>query len=85
MLSSVLKSPRAIRVNIQIIRVFTKLREILSSNKSLTDKLDSMEKKYDKHIYNIFAVIKELKEWQGRREYFEIRPKEKLGFRKPGE
>ncbi len=80
MLSSVLNSPRAIQVNIQIIRIFTKLREIFASNKNLTDKLDNMERKYDKHIYNIFAVIKELKEWQGKREYVESKPKGPLGF-----
>jgi phage regulator Rha-like protein len=60
MLSSVLKSPRAIQVNIQIIRTFGKLREILSENKKLAEKVEKMERKYDKHIYDIFKVINHL-------------------------
>jgi phage regulator Rha-like protein len=44
MLSSVLNSERAIQVNIQIVRTFTKLREMLTSNKSLKDKIEGMEK-----------------------------------------
>lgn len=81
MLSSILTSDRAVQTNIQIIRTFTKLREILATNKNLTDKLDTLERTYDKHIYNIFAVIRELKKWQDSREHFEAEPKEKIGFR----
>ncbi len=58
MLSSVLKSNRAIDVNIQIIRTFTKLREILSENKKLAEKLENLEKKYDSKIAEIFKAIK---------------------------
>ena len=47
MLSSVLNSPRAILVNIAIMRAFVKLREILASHQDLAKKLDSMERKYD--------------------------------------
>jgi len=54
MLSSVLKSERAIDVNIQIMRTFTKLREMLSSNHLLRKKLEELEKKYDSH----FKVIR---------------------------
>jgi len=74
MLSSVLNSERAIQVNIQIIRTFTKLREILSQNKKLSEKIERMERKYDKHISHIFKILRNLvKE--------EEKPKEPFGFR----
>lgn len=60
MLSSVLNSRTAIDVNIQIIRTFTKLREILSDNKKLSEKIEKMERKYDTQITKIFDVIKSL-------------------------
>ncbi len=74
MLSSVLNSDRAIQVNIQIIRTFTRLREILSQNKALANKIEKMERKYDKHISHIFKLIKKLTAE-------EERPKEPIGFR----
>ena len=45
MLSSVLNSDRAIQMNIQIIRTFTQLRELLSTHKELREKIENMEKK----------------------------------------
>lgn len=57
MLSSVLNSDRAIRVNIQIIRTFTKIRELLASNESLQRTIMEMEKKYDTKIKKIFDVL----------------------------
>ena len=60
MLSSVLNSKRAIQVNIQIIRTFTQLRELLATNKDLREKIENMEKKYDKHLREIFEAIKHL-------------------------
>jgi len=57
MLSSVLNSDRAIMVNIQIMRTFTKLREMLSTHKDLQAKVEKMEKKYDKKFKVIFEVI----------------------------
>ena len=47
MLSSVLNSERAIKVNIQIMRTFTRLREMLMTHKDLKEKIEAMEKKYD--------------------------------------
>ncbi len=58
MLSSVLNSDRAIQVNIQIIRTFTKLRELLATNKRLREKVENMERKYDKKLKDIFEVLK---------------------------
>ncbi len=63
MLSSVLNSKQAIAVNIQIIRVFTKMREIISSNKEILLKLEQLEQRMGDHgddIEEIFAVLKDL-------------------------
>jgi hypothetical protein len=60
MLSSVLKSDKAIEVNIQIMRTFTKLRELMLTHKDLHQRIDALEKKYDKKFRNIFEVIKQL-------------------------
>jgi hypothetical protein len=63
MLSSVLRSKRAIQVNIAIMRVFVRLREVLSSNKELALKLGQLEMKIEKHdeeISSIFEAIRQL-------------------------
>lgn len=60
MLSSVLKSKRAVEVNIQIMRTFTKLRELLASHADLRRKLEEMEKKYDYQFKVVFEAIKSL-------------------------
>ncbi len=63
MLSSVLKSKRAALVNVEIMRAFVKLRELISSNRKLEKKLEELEKKYgdhDEQISEIFELIKEL-------------------------
>jgi phage regulator Rha-like protein len=58
MLSSVLNSTRAIQVNIQIIRTFSKLRKILATHEDLRRKIESLEKKYDEQFQQVFAVLK---------------------------
>jgi hypothetical protein len=63
MLSSVLNSARAIRVNILIMRAFTKIREILLTHKELAVKIEALERKYSEHdqtIKEIFEAIKQL-------------------------
>jgi phage regulator Rha-like protein len=60
MLSSVLNSDRAIQVNIEIIRAFVKLREILSTHKDLARKLQALEKKYNAQFKVVFDAIREL-------------------------
>jgi len=60
MLSSVLNSPRAIMVNIQIIRTFTKLRELLAQDGRLRLKLEAMELRYDKQFKVVFDAIRQL-------------------------
>ncbi|KKP31663.1 MAG: DNA-binding protein [Candidatus Staskawiczbacteria bacterium RIFOXYB1_FULL_32_11] len=57
MLSSVLNSDRAINVNIQIIRTFVKIRELLATNEILQKKIMAMEDKYDSKIKKIFDIL----------------------------
>ena len=60
MLSSVLNSDRAIYVNIQIMRTFTKLRQMLLTHKDLQKKIEEMEKKYDQQFRVVFDAIRAL-------------------------
>ena len=60
MLSSVLRSDRAIEVNIAIMRAFVQLREMLASNVELARKLKQMEKKYDERFKIVFEAIQQL-------------------------
>ena len=61
-LSGVLRSPRAIQVNIQIMRTFVKLRQIISTHKELQRQLDTLERKYDKEFRVVFEAIRQLME-----------------------
>jgi hypothetical protein len=56
----VLRNPRAIQVNIAVMRAFVKLRDMLSSHQELSRKLDAMEKKYDFQFKAVFGAIREL-------------------------
>ncbi|HEY2594815.1 MAG TPA: ORF6N domain-containing protein, partial [Chloroflexota bacterium] len=60
MLSSVLRSPRAVQVNIEIMRAFVRLRQLLQSNTELAAKLDALEEKYDSQFAVVFEAIREL-------------------------
>jgi len=60
MLSSVLKSKRARQVNVQIMRAFVKLRELLSTHKDMARKLETLEKKYDAQFKSVFDAIRAL-------------------------
>ena len=74
MLSSVLHSQRAIQVNIQIMRAFTKLRQAILQHNELSDKIRELERKYDMQFDTLFTAIEKLI-------IEEIKPKERLGFR----
>ena len=78
MLSSVLNSERAIEVNIQIMRAFVKLRELMATHKDLARKLDDMEKKYDAQFKVVFDAIRELMTPTEK-------PKRKIGFKREAE
>ena len=60
MLSSVLKSERAIEVNIAIMRAFVEMRQLLSTHEELKKKIEEMESKYDKHFQVVFEAIRQL-------------------------
>ncbi len=60
MLSSVLNSDRSIEVNVQIMRTFVKLRELMATHKDLARKLTDMEKKYDSQFKVVFDAIRQL-------------------------
>ena len=60
MLSSVLRSPRAVQVNIEIMRAFVRMRQLLSTHIDLARKLASLEKKYDVQFRAVFDAIREL-------------------------
>ncbi|MBF0492246.1 MAG: ORF6N domain-containing protein [Deltaproteobacteria bacterium] len=74
MLSSVLNSPRAIQVNIEIMRAFVKIRQLISTNTDLSKKLNSLERKYDGQFKIVFEAIRQLMEEP-------VKPKRKMGFR----
>lgn len=76
MLSSVLRSPRAVQVNIAIMRAFVKLRELMISHKDLAQKIEEIEKRVGAHDENfviVFQAIRQLLEG----------PKEPLTKKKP--
>jgi hypothetical protein len=60
MLSGVLKSKRAVLVNIEIMRTFVKFRRMLGTHEKLTVKLDELERKYDSQFKVVFDVIRKL-------------------------
>jgi hypothetical protein len=60
MLSSVLRSPRAVQVNIAIMRAFVKLRELLATHRDLAKRLEDLESKYDDQFKIVFDAIREL-------------------------
>lgn len=73
MLSSILRSERAVRVNVEIMRAFVLLRRMLSENAELSRKLDSLESKYDKQFKVVFDAIRALMK-------SEEKPKRWIGF-----
>ena len=75
MLSSVLKSKRAVKVNISIMRAFVHMRQLLSSNKELSKKIEELEKKYDGQFGMVFDAIKSLI-------HQKQQPRERIGFLK---
>lgn len=60
MLSTVLRSKRAVQVNIAIMRTFVKIREMLETNKELAKKINQMERKYDEQFKVVFDAIRQI-------------------------
>jgi len=73
MLSTVLNSERAIQVNIQIMRIFSRFRQMLAGHEELQKKIEAMEEKYDEQFRIVFQAIKQLLAE-------EEKPKQKIGF-----
>lgn len=78
MLSSVLNSDQALAVNIQIMRVFTKMREMLTTNTELLLKMEKMEKKVSNQDKDIKAIFQYLKQFLKQ----EQKPRKEIGFKK---
>jgi hypothetical protein len=66
MLSSVLRSKRAVRVNIEIVRAFVRLRGMLASHADLARRLDALERQYDAQFKVVFDAIRRLMETPAR-------------------
>jgi hypothetical protein len=74
MLSSVLKSPRAIQANVEIMRAFVRLRQMLASNAELSRRLADLEAKYDAQFKSVFDAIRQLMAPP-------VKPRRSIGFR----
>ena len=74
MLSSVLRSKRAIQVNIEIMRALVRLRNMMATHKDLVRELEALEKKYDTQFKIVFDAIRKLMEPPPER------PKRRIGF-----
>ena len=78
MLSSVLKSKQAIAINIEVIRTFTKLRELLSTHNELQNQIDKIERKFDVHDHKIRVILDAIKKLM---ESPSVEEKRKIGFK----
>ena len=77
MLSSVLRSPRAMEVNIAIMRTFVQLRRLMDSNRDLARRIEALESRYDEQFATVFDAIKRLIAEDASRK---ARPKRSIGF-----
>ena len=77
MLSSVLRSPRAVEVNVAIMRTFVQLRRLMDSNRDLARRIEALEKRYDEQFAAVFDAIKRLVAEDDNRK---ARPKRSIGF-----
>ena len=80
MLSSVLKSPRAVVVNIAIMRTFVRLRELMSSHRELAQKIESLERRYNGQFKVVFNSIRKLIHAQPKKLRSVVPAKRKIGF-----
>ena len=81
MLSSVLNSKKAIKVNIQIMRIFTRIRLMLTENTDLRLAMEKLEKKTDNNTKNIELVFQYFEELSNKKE--NQKPRKKVGFKIP--
>lgn len=78
MLSNILNSEKAVKVSIQVIRAFSKLKQMLSTHEDLKKKIEEMENRYDHQFRIIFDAIKQLIEE-------DLKPKRDIGFERSKE
>lgn len=84
MLSSVLNSELAIKVNIQIMRVYTKIRNMLASHKDLLQKFDTLEEKLAEHDNHIMLLLEYIKQFEKiKQEELEYKNRPRIGFKPP--
>lgn len=76
MLSSVLRSRRAVEVNVEIMRAFVRLREMIGGRADLVRRLDELERRYDKQFRDVFDAIRALISE-------ETKPRKRIGFNAP--
>ena len=76
MLSSVLNSPRAVKVNIAIMRAFVRLRQVLDTNRQLAKKFSELEKRVGKHDDEIAAILEAIRQLMTPPE----KPRREIGF-----
>ena len=83
MLSSVLNSPRAIKMNIQIVRIFTKMKQMLLTHKDLLLRLDQIERRMEGHDSEIVVLFEYLKKLMGEKEErIDHTARKRIGFKK---
>ena len=83
MLSSVLKSKTAIKVNIQIIRIYTKMRIMLSTHQEMLKKFEQFETKLANHDEQFLLIFEYLKQFEeAKQQQFEQNNRKKIGFKK---
>ncbi len=82
MLSSVLNSPRAIRMNVQIMRIFTKMKEMLVTNKDLLLRIEEIERKISGHDHSLAALFEHLKKQLSEKQHHEEHAsRTRIGFK----
>ena len=80
MLSSVLRSPRAVSVNIEIMRAFVHMRNLIDGNQELSRKVANMESEYDEQFAVVFKAIRELMDARVEDKTSPKKTKRKIGF-----
>ena len=86
MLASILNSERAMTVNIQIIRIFNKMREMLLAHKDILLHLEQMQQKMTEHDNNILLIFQYLKQLEKKRKHkTDQQNRKKIGFKRQNE
>ncbi|MBA7557126.1 hypothetical protein ES705_49860 [subsurface metagenome] len=86
MLASVLNSGRAAQINIQVVRVFIKMREMLTENKSINNQLEMIQEtlaEHDEKIILLFEYLKQLE--QEKQQMFDQNNRKRIGYKQPDE